>query len=283
MKKLLCLITLLINTACVQVESQTAPKGASRPNFEFADKEFAGGNYKKAVALYKELITDDDKDSEHIFKYAEALRLSGDTKLAIKYYDKVYWFDPNALYALEGKSLCYVQQADFKKAAELLGEVINKDATRWRAINALGIINASIGHLPEAMEYYDMALQISNNNPVVLNNIGLTLAFSGDFAKGKAALTRALAQLSDADLKKKQLIEYNLALVYGMSGDMKSAENILYKYLTKPEVLNNLGFYATLAKDDKLAKSYLTKAISENPVHYEKAWDNLKSIDPRAK
>jgi hypothetical protein len=39
-----------------------------------------------------------------------------------------------------------------------------------------------------------------------------------------------------------------------------------------------MGFYAHLAKDDALAKTYLNMAISGSSTFYERAWNNLDGI-----
>jgi Flp pilus assembly protein TadD len=262
----------------VEEKAVIAENTDNSDNADPADKTFESGDYIKAASLYRDMLSVDGNNTQTLFKYAESLRLSGDTKSAIKNYDKVLQADPAALHASEGKSLCYVQDGEFKKAAVLLGDIINKDAKRWRVINALGVVYSITGHPKESLDYYNMALQISNNNPSVMNNMGLSVAFGGDLDKGRQIIENSLNYVDAGDAKKRESIEYNLALVYGMSGKMDEAEKILDKYLPKPAVMNNLGFYAKLAHDNKAARTYLGKALASNPVHYEKAWNNLQDL-----
>ncbi|MCE3231784.1 MAG: photosystem assembly protein Ycf3 [Rickettsiaceae bacterium] len=280
MKKLIILVALALCSACVTQEvKKTADADYLAINSAAADKLFSAGDYSKAVQLYKELVDSDKNNIMHVFKYAESLRLSGDTKAARENYDKVLKMDVNALHALEGKSLSYVADGDFKPAAVLLGQVLDNDATRWRAINGLGVIFAVSGNKKESLEYFNMALEVSKNNPTVLNNMGIATAFGGDFDKGRGLVKKSLNYISSDDLSKRQKIECNIALIYGVSGNMPQAEKILSKYLPRAEVLNNLGFYAKLANNNTLAKEYLGKALAESPVHYEKAYNNLEAIE----
>ncbi len=67
-------------------------------------------------------------------------------------------------------------------------------------------------------------------------------------------------------------------MVYGLSGDMVKARELAGKYLDGPALENNLGFYAHLAKDDALAKTYLNMALSDSATYYQRAWTNLDMI-----
>ena len=213
-----------------------------------------------------------------MFIYAESLRLSNDVNEAIEIYDKIININSDYLQAIEGKALCFVSQGDFSAAAVLLNKVLAADATKWRTINALGVIYALKGELAEAVEYYELAMQVSENNPVIANNLGLSLAFSGLHDEGKKVIEESLSNVLQHETEKFKKIEYNLALIYGMAGDMDTSADILRKYLAESEILNNLGFYAKLSKDKELAKSYLSEALAKSPVHYEKAWNNLNDL-----
>lgn len=274
---ILAILVSLTLAACALPPPQTSKTAAGKIESQAADNLFSAGNYKQAAESYKELA-DLSGNNDILFKYAESLRLSGDTKNALAAYDKLLASNPDLSQALEGKSLCYVQDGDFKTASELLTQIINKDATKWRAINALGIIYAINGQKKESLEYFNMALQISPNNPTILNNMGLAMAFSGDFDNGRKTIEKSLTLIGSNDTNKRKTIEFNLALVYGISGKMNEAEKILSKYLERPAVLNNLGFYANLANNKNEAKKYLSDALAASPVHYEKAWENLQGI-----
>lgn len=279
MKKTFFIIFLLaFVSGCVPPASKLNSNAASSMiEVESANKLFREGEYKKAVLAYKKITEKSELTGEDKFNYAESLRLSGNVKGAIDLYNDLIASGDNELAAMEGKSLCYVQDGEFKKAAVLLSKVLNKDAARWRTINALGVIYASTGHLEESLKYYNMALDISGNNPSIVNNIGLTIAFSGKLEEGKKIVEKALHRL-DADDKRARQVEYNLALINGISGNMEEAEKILSKYLPNYKVMNNLGYYAKLADDKELARTYLSKALAASPVHYEKAYNSLQEL-----
>lgn len=247
-------------------------------SIEEADDLYKKGKYAAAISLYEKTI-DESSAKESLLSYAESLRLTNNCPKALDVYDQILSSDSNYVAAIEGKGLCKVVQGKFQDAVELLSHVVRSDSAKWRSINALGVIYALNGHMDESMEYYNLAIQSNGHNPSILNNIGLSLAFSGDYQRGTTILGKSLSLVKSSDTQKIKRIEMNLALIYGLAGQTEQAQEILEKHFSKAEVMNNLGFYASLANDAKLAKSYLAKALSISPSHYEKAWNNLNALD----
>jgi Flp pilus assembly protein TadD len=242
-----------------------------------ADKAFADGDYKKSAEIYGNLAENHPSDTALRFKWAEALRMGNEVDSSLKAYDMILQTAPENLDAMEGKGLALVQAGDFKAAETLFAKIINLDGTRWRTINALGVINALQGDIEEAKLYYDMAVSVDPHNPSILNNIGLSMALSGRKQEAVSRMNEALALIGPNDIRRRK-IELNLALAYGIMGHMDEAEQLLKKYLSGPAVFNNLGLYAKLNNDKALARSYLSKALAAHPVHYDKAWENLQAI-----
>jgi Flp pilus assembly protein TadD len=60
---------------------------------------------------------------------------------------------------------------------------------------------------------------------------------------------------------------------------MDMAEDVAKPHLTKPQLYNNLGIYAELNKDKDLAKTYINKALTNTPVYYDRAWENLERLN----
>jgi len=236
---------------------------------------FKNGDYAKASSLYEKTLKEAPSDQDTLFYYAESLRMSGESRKALVQYESI---DKSNLAALEGKGLAYLQTGEIENALDQFNMIIKQDVSRWRTINAIGVINSINGKNEEAMQYYKMALELSNNNPSILNNIALGVGFSGDKEKGISILKNAISSMTEGGIRKQRL-ENNLALLYGISGKMDEAEKILRKNLPEAAVYNNLGYYAKLASDKKLAWSYLTKAIAASPVYYEKAANNMQGLE----
>ena len=165
-------------------------------------------------------------------------------------------------------------------ASRVFSEIVDKDPKRWRTLNALGILFVTKNMIPEAMAYYTEALKFSPDNPAVLNNVGLSQALDRKYDRALEALDQA-ARFAKTPSQGKQ-IELNTALVYGISGDYDHAREIASKYYQGPALDNNLGLYAYLAKNNDKAKEYLNKALSQDPMFYQRAWNNLDIVKESA-
>ena len=245
-----------------------------------ATDALAAGDIRRAAQFYEQLIDRKSGTAEDQFRFklglADALRRMGEYDRAIGAYDALLKDAPTHLDAREGKALTLMAQGKTIEAGKEFADIIKADSRRWRTLNALGILFVTKGMIPEAMAYYTEALRQSPDNPSVLNNIGLSRAVDKDFPRAIEALDHA-ARVAPADERRKQ-IELNLAMVYAISGDMENARSLAAKYLDGPALANNLGFYAHLAKDDALAKTYLNMALSHSPTYYQRAWNNLDII-----
>jgi Flp pilus assembly protein TadD len=73
------------------------------------------------------------------------------------------------------------------------------------------------------------------------NNLGLSLAFAGHY-KGAIEILRPLALRPGASARDRQ----NLALAYGLSGDVDQAKKFARMDMDSREVERNLSYYAAL-------------------------------------
>jgi Flp pilus assembly protein TadD len=274
---ILFLITLC---ACVpQNQLTTTPKNTLTATnlLGEADTYFKNADYEKAIPLYQSLITEQPEDNQLRFTLAESFRLSGESLKSLEHYNHILGKEPQNMLAREGLGLALLQEYNFVAATDVFLELLEQDASRWRTINALGVLYALQDKTEEAQAYYEMALALAPDNPSVLNNMGLAYVFTDKVAYGIELFTQALS-LSDANQDHIRQITLNMALAHGMAGNEEKATQLLTPYLSTSAIYNNLGVYASLRNDKKLARTYLSKALTERPVFYEKAWKNLDSL-----
>lgn len=233
--------------------------------------------YGRAVQFYQQLLDGDKENTVYILGLADNLRRMSQFDEALARYNALLSKQPDNVEAMEGRGLCQLSKGDFDAASDQFKQVLAKDANRWRSLNAVGILFVMKEMPKEALSYYDQALKIKPDEPAILNNVGLTMALTQDYPHAIEALVRAGGRLLDADPQKKRA-DLNLALVYGLSGDMEKAEQTASKHLKDSALNNNLGFYAYLADNKELAKAYLNNALSGSAVFYEKAWKNLEVV-----
>jgi Flp pilus assembly protein TadD len=219
------------------------------------EKALANNNHNEAIGLYDKLSS--NAQAGYTLKIADSYRLTGNCVNAIKLYDEM----GNNLDALEGRALCHMQEGELTEASILFNKIINHDASRWRVLNSLGVIEALSNRFDGAMSYYNMALEISDKKYIVQNNIALSLAFNGRMDQAIKVLEQAIPQHNTISQNHLVKLELNLALFYGIAGKNDMAANIAAKYLSPEQLENNLRYYATLSKDYKLAKGNLANIM----------------------
>ena len=229
------------------------------------------------MQFYQQLSDKYPDNLDYQLGYADNLRRTDQVEKAISGYDAILKRSSRHVGALEGKGLALITKGDFGTASTILETVIQLDRSRWRALNGVGLLFVAKSMPNEAISYFDAALAAQPDHPTVLNNVGLTLALNGDYVRAAQTLNRASGRVKTKSLER-QRIDLNLALVLGLSGDTVRAEQVAGRHLNGAALQNNLGFYAQLAGDDKLAKAYLNSALSGSSTFYERAWENLENV-----
>lgn len=245
-----------------------------------ASSALEAGDYFRAEQLFKQLIASSPDNAIYQLEYAKLSRKTGYCQGALETLDALERLNPKNIDLIEikeEKGLCLLNLGKFQEAGRIFTDIINQDSTRWKSINGAGLIFATKKKFSEANQYFDLAAEVSNYNPAVLNNQGLTKAIVGNLKDSVKTLRDASFQAPQGTEQKRR-ISLNLALVYGISGDTQAAKNTAKNYLTEPQLYNNLGVYAELAKNPDLARTYLNKALSGAKVSYDKAWDNLERV-----
>lgn len=235
-------------------------------------------NYANAAQFYGQLAEKNPDKAVYTFKLADNLRKAGSYDEAIAEYKKLLEKEEFKLDAMEGIGLSRMAQGEFEEAGDMLADVMEKDGTRWRTINAIGILFTVKQMYPEARQYFAEAVAQSARNASVHNNMGLMEALDKQYDDAIRLLNEASRYTGKDEPMQKQ-VELNLALVYAIKGDLDMAEKTARPHLSETQLLNNMGYYAHLANDDIMAKSYLNMALTASDKHYEKAWKNLETLN----
>ena len=260
---------------------QPTVKGVNDTQEDAAKAAITAGDYRRASQFYEQLVTSGKAKPEELLRYklglADSLRRLGENDQALAMFEQLTRENPTNLDAQEGRGLTLMALGKTVDAGRAFAEIMEKDGSRWRTLNALAILFVTKNMTPEAMAYYTEALKQSPDNPAILNNVGLSQAADRNFRRAVEALQQA-SRLAKTPSQRKQ-IDLNLAMVYGVSGDSETAKEVASKYIDGAALDNNLGLYAHLAKDNALAKTYLNMALSQSPTFYERAWNNLDAIN----
>ena len=137
---------------------------------ESAKAAEATGDFKKALQSYQQLLEKKPGDPNLTFLVAECLRRSGSPDKAIMLYDQLIATDPKIIAAKESKGLALIAKGDFESPTPLFEEVLKEDPTRWKTLNALGILFSTRNLQAEAQQYFEEALKHKPDSAIIHNN-----------------------------------------------------------------------------------------------------------------
>ncbi len=200
----------------------------------------ASGDDAAAVSLYREAHKRNPHDPAPLVGMGGALfRLGAFEQAAAAYREAVHLKGAeaearrglgNALIALDRPQLA-IEQLTASLA-------LAKDP---RTYNGLGVAYDMQSQHTHAQAMYRAGLAVRPGDLALENNLGLSLAASGDTREAIAVLSRAVGA-PDAGPRERN----NLALAYGLAGDMANAARIARRDMDEAAVKKNLAMYAAL-------------------------------------
>ncbi|HRE22297.1 MAG TPA: tetratricopeptide repeat protein, partial [Rhabdaerophilum sp.] len=153
--------------------------------------------------------------------YAAALRANGQHPQAVAVLERasVANVGDRDVAAAYGKALADIGR--FEEAARVLSQAHTEDRPSWRVLSTLGSVADQSGNHRQAREYYHRALQIAPDEPIVLNNLGLSYMLTKELKLAEETLRKA-ANRSPGNAR----IQGNLALVLRLQGKNSEATAI---------------------------------------------------------
>ncbi|MBF0325443.1 MAG: tetratricopeptide repeat protein [Alphaproteobacteria bacterium] len=215
---------------------------AVEPSLRQAAREAeASYDYRSAVQHYRALLDRHPDDQRLALSLARNLRFSGASQGAIDLLNSLAGSERSALVLAElGKA--YLAADRLGLALRTLQEAQAKAPKNWEIVSALGVAYDYQEQWDKAQAAYLTALAINPDNPVVLNNLGLSRAQSGDLDGALDALRQANEQPAA-----KAQVRQNYALLLALKGDVTAAERMARKDLTAEQAKGNGQFYRQLA------------------------------------
>lgn len=206
---------LIISSLLVACQSFNLPLGkVNEENLSNARTAALEHNFESAISIYEKTIIP-GKDTQLTIEYAKVLRHAKKPEKATEVLLLHKQKSSKSLNADFYQELgnAYLELGKTKEAEEAFFETFTLDATNWKAASNLGIINGLSNDFAESRYYFDIALNLSNNNYAVLNNYA------------------NIERLAKND--KKALKLYKLALKQKLPKNVKESINKQVKELTK--------------------------------------------------
>jgi Flp pilus assembly protein TadD len=272
MKIIALLLSLCILTSCIASKVKKPLANSENKQTEEFQKQAsiaeAEHNYAAALESYIKLKELQPNSDDIKLKLADCYRLTGNCGNAKEIYaellqkESISSNQENAVYLhiFEAVGMCMIQDGEYADAIDALSSIFEIDAMRWRTVNALGVAYALSGNNQESEKYFQLALALETDQYIVYNNMALASAFAGKYEDAIKHQKQAIMLTSDKNQNFERL-ELNLALLFGLSGKMSEAEEILRKYLAEDKVQNNLKYYAHLHKNASESQDLLKKSL----------------------
>lgn len=225
------------------------PGGESAALVRVADSMRDAGDVAGAIPFYRRAHQLDTLQATPLVHLARALHTVGAHAEAAQTWRAALKLEPDDAEALRGYGYSLIALNKPQIAINQL-RASNEIAEDLRSYNGLGVAYDMIGDSRGAQVHYRMGLQLAPENVTLLSNLGLSLALSGDFPESVNLLLRVVAS-AVATARHRQ----NLALAYGLAGQVEKAADVARQDLDEEAVANNLAYYAILrAETDPAAR-----------------------------
>lgn len=206
--------------ACADTAGLLSGEGTQLANNSGADT--AGGNseLKKATDYWGKQYQGNPADKTAALSYAKNLKAMGDKRSALAVLQdsvSIHSNDPEVAGEYGRLALEFDQLAAAQHAIQVAEAVDNPD---WRVVSAHGTLLAKQGQHKAAIPYFERALQLSPNQPSVLNNLAMATAMSGD-PKSAEDILKRIPVNANAPAQ----VNQNLALVLGLQGKYDEAKS----------------------------------------------------------
>lgn len=202
--------------------------------------------WRSEVDKWEALYRAHPEDVINAMQYAQALRATGQRAQAVAVLEQASIKNPmeKTLLGAYGRALADI--GNYNQALEVLNRAHTPELPDWRILSAQGAVLDQLGRYEEARRYYGTALKIMPDEPTVLSNLGLSYALSKDLKQAEATLRKATAQ-SGVGPRARQ----NLALVVGLQGRFKEAEDIARADLPPEEAAANVDYLRQMLAQQK--------------------------------
>jgi Flp pilus assembly protein TadD len=199
------------------------------------------GETESAASLFEQAALTDGRNVRAMLGLGNAL-LALDRDLdASRAFERALAVQPDLPEARYGYARAMIGIQRPEVAADHLRAVLESRPNEVAALNALGVAYDLQGQHELATDTYRRGLALAPTSLPLRNNLGLSLALQERFPDAPATL-RPLADGPESSRRTRQ----NLALVYGLQGDLAAAERLSRVDLGGHDLRENLAFFATV-------------------------------------
>lgn len=233
--------------------------GLSLPGF--GRSQSAGAIGRREVESLGEKYAADPADVAVALRYAQALRATDQKSQAVAVLQQAALRNPEEQRGAGRLRQSLAEVGRFQEASDVLQNAHTPARPDWRVLSAQGAVADQMEDHARAQAFYEAALKIQPDDPVILSNLGLSYALGRQLGPAEETLRRAAAQ-PRADIRVRQ----NLALVLGLQGKFADAEAVARQDLSPEEAAAN-----TAALRGLVAQPNSWKALKASDTRSPKA------------
>ena len=159
---------------------------------------FALGTYqrnkvwKNELTLWKDSVTKSPEKFRPNYNVAEALKKTGNSDLALEYYNKAYRLNPQSYGVCNNIGTIYAQKKDNESALKYFLEALRLNPKYPKAMNNLANMYLRTNKLEQAEELYIMAINYDKNFIEPYINLGLLYMITERYNESKKNYLRVL-------------------------------------------------------------------------------------------
>jgi Flp pilus assembly protein TadD len=225
---------------------QTHVAGAPSPDglMRMADKARDRGELPLAAALYRKSFDADPQRAKPLVSLGQVLTEMRVPDQAAEAFSAALVIEPRNVEALRGLGTAQLALHQPEQAIPPLKEALAVSANDFRVLNALGVAFDLTGDRRGAHQYYRTGLKLAPDNAPLRSNYALSLALAGDTEEA----VETIAPLAAAPMSSPQQRQ-TVALVYGLAGKQREAEQLARMDLDEAAVASNMQKIAALRGD----------------------------------
>lgn len=181
------------------------------------------------------------KDLGTAMRYASVLQMSGrtDQSLAVMRKLAIDYPKERQVLAAYGKALAAAGQLE--PALDAVRRAQTPEYPDWKLMSAEAAILDQLGQPAEARRLYSRALEIQPGESSILSNMGMSYLLESDLKTAESYMRKAV-QAPGSDSRVRQ----NLALVVGLQGRFKEAEEIAGRELSPQQAQANIAYLRSM-------------------------------------
>lgn len=252
--------------ATTQPPTELQTEFTSESLVNIADRLRLSGDHRTALTFYQRARMKSPEDPRIFVGMGRTLADMGATENAIKTLRHAVKLAPDDVSAHSALAKLLLEAGQVDRARKHYQWLTAAEPDKVSHYNGLAVALDLLGDHAAAQANYSIALNLDPKNKGLRNNLALSFAFGGEFAAAEELLGPATSVTGTPAARQ------NLALVHGLAGEMEEAAEIAAIDLGPDAITNNLQLYRylrTLPSEQQAAMVLLGRPLSRQAAQLE--------------